>query len=160
MPKQKRADQNNSNAGASKRSCEVGKCSCIARPKQSDLAVNQDGVGQTQTEQGKTQHRRVVPGKQWQASEDSRWKGVAARGFRHRDRVSAQVRAGQIETEGDRGRERERNSPPPQDCLHLRLPCVVLDRVAGCPKLSDPPWSLQGGSESFGTRAQAVSGHG
>ena len=43
------------------------------------------------------------------------------------------------------------------DCIY---PCVVVDRVAGCPKLSDPPWSLQGGSESFGTRAQAASGHG
>ena len=85
MPKQERADQNNSNAGAGKRNCEVGKCSCIARPKPSDLVVNQDRVGQTQTEKGKTQHRRVVAGKQLQASEDSRWRGVVAGGSRHRE---------------------------------------------------------------------------
>ena len=128
-----------------------------ARPKQSDLVVNQDRVGQTQTETGKTQHRRVVAGKQLQASEDSRWRGVAARGSRHRDRVSDQVRAGQIETEGDRGRERETARRRKIVCIYA---CVVLDRVAGCPKLSDPPWSLQGGSKSFGTRAQAAAAHG
>ena len=128
-----------------------------ARPKQSDLVVNQDRDEQTQTETGKTQHRRVVAGKQLQASEDSRWRGVAAGGSRHRERVSDQVRAGQRETEGDRGRERETARRRKIVCI---CACVVLDRVAGCPKLSDPPWSLQGGSKSFGTRAQAASGHG
>ena len=59
----------------------------------------------------------------------------------------------QSETEGERETSRRRKIV----CIYH---CGVLDRVAGCPKLSDPPWSLQGGSESFGTRAQAASGHG